>query len=661
MSSRFSRKPSEYLQTGYKKSIKQQLDIALNYQQNGKYELAISVYKKLLSLNIKNDIIFMNLGLISKRSGEIDDAINYFESASKFSRSKYEAHWHLAELYYAKKEHSLSLKCLNVVLSKGNATPRAYLLHGVLQKELLNFDQAISSTKAALSLDLNCFDAYLNLVDIYKLQGMINDAILIINDALSIRPDEAKLYFYQGQLYSEVGDFSKAISSTICSIDKEPTNPIFHIGLAKIFKHIGQVDKALDCITAALSFDSNFIEAYLERGNIFLDMGNYPAAGEAFHQALHYDSSNPSAIVCVGRLAQITGEITTAKNQFETALRYNSNEVFALFELSYHLNSKTEAEKLLSHIKSVNSINFDSMRLSKLHFAHANCLHFLGQYKQSSDLLLKANGLKLQFQKSDIDYHLDQISRLTSIDYLTPLSGDISSPSHIFLVGAPRCGSTLLSVVLCTNPLFKSLGESKAISSALQELNFQPEVLPDLSLLPQFYAKNANIDPSLNCITLDKMLYNFAYSGIIASYLPGARIIHCVRNPLDIVLSMYRSNLTWGNNYSSSIEDAARFVVAHHQAMQFYKNRFPQFIYSFDYDAFVQMPEPIFCGLAQWLGIDIDQFSLSADRSSTNVNTASVISSRRPISSKSLYVWRHYHELLMPAMKIFEDSGLPFA
>ena len=158
--------------------------------------------------------------------------------------------------------------------------------------------------------------------------------------------------------------------------------------------------------------------------------------------------------------------------------------------------------------------------------------------------------------------------------------------------------------------------------------------------------------------TTDKNLYNFIRVGIIASYMPSAKIIHCRRNPMDNILSMYRSNLMAGNNYTANLEDSAKVLVAQEQAMQIQKNRYPEKIFTFDYDQFVNAPEVNLRKLLRWLDIDFDDNYLHPEKSTRSVNTASVMQARKAISNKSVGGWKNYETLLKPAFKIIQGSGV---
>ena len=84
---------------------------------------------------------------------------------------------------------------------------------------------------------------------------------------------------------------------------------------------------------------------------------------------------------------------------------------------------------------------------------------------------------------------------------------------------------------------------------------------------------------------------------------------------MDNILSMHRSNLTAGNNYTSNLEDSARVLIAQEQAIQIQKNRHPEKIFTFDYDQFVNAPELNLRNLLGWLEIEFNESYLHPEKS----------------------------------------------
>ena len=109
----------------------------------------------------------------------------------------------------------------------------------------------------------------------------------------------------------------------------------------------------------------------------------------------------------------------------------------------------------------------------------------------------------------------------------------------------PRCGSTLLESILSLNPEVKDLGEVTFLEESLQKSN-------DLLEVRKLYKEKVMLVNSKQQIFTDKNLFNFLYCPIIYKFFPNAKIIHCLRNPLDNILSIYRTNFL-NQSFSSSL------------------------------------------------------------------------------------------------------------
>ena len=92
--------------------------------------------------------------------------------------------------------------------------------------------------------------------------------------------------------------------------------------------------------------------------------------------------------------------------------------------------------------------------------------------------------------------------------------------------------------------------------------------------------------------------------------------------------------------------------------MQIQKKRYPEKIYTFDYDYFVNAPEVNLRELLGWLDLEFDNNYLHPEKSTRSINTASVMQARKPISNKSVGGWKNYETLLKPALTIIQESGM---
>ena len=209
----------------------------------------------------------------------------------------------------------------------------------------------------------------------------------------------------------------------------------------------------------------------------------------------------------------------------------------------------------------------------------------------------------------------------------------------------PRCGSTLLETILSLNPKVKDLGEVFFLEESLQKVNALHEVKN------LYEEKVMNINSQKKIFT-DKNLFNFLYCPIIYKFFPNAKIIHCTRNPLDNILSIYRTNFL-NQSFSSSLKDISELYDYHSKLMHEYKSKFGKMIYSYDHDKAVKNPKETIQTLISWLEWEWSDKYLSPQKSKRSVFTASSAQVRKKINSDSSGYWKNYEDLLKPVRDLF--------
>ena len=229
---------------------------------------------------------------------------------------------------------------------------------------------------------------------------------------------------------------------------------------------------------------------------------------------------------------------------------------------------------------------------------------------------------------------------------------EFKSPESIFIVGMPRCGSTLVESILSMNNNVIDLGEINLFEKAFL-INKKKDQNKSLSEI--YFQAIKNLKGNFK-ITTNKWLYNYQYSGVILNNIPNAKIIHCFRNPLDNILSITRANFARGNSYSSSLEDCTKVYLDQEQTMQVYKKRFRSTIYDLNYDLLVNNPKQIIKNLIDWLKWEWQETYLSPHLNKRSVLTASNVEIRSQINSRSIGGWKNYKDMLTPAIKILKKN-----
>jgi len=322
--------------------------------------------------------------------------------------------------------------------------------------------------------------------------------------------------------------------------------------------------------------------------------------------------------------------------------QFNSNSYYELSTM-YNFSNHNEQLKTLLNVEIANLSPKE-----KIYFCYskANAYHNNKEYKKSAHFLKIANEEKLKIQPSDLKRKLNtgEYFRNLKIDQNLNFKKVKDSNRYLFIVGMPRCGSTLLESILSLNPDVKDMGEVFFLEESLQKND-------DLIDVKKLYDEKVMLIGSQKKIYTDKNLFNFLYCPIIYNFFPNARIIHCKRNPLDNILSIYRTNFL-NQSFTSSLNDITELYQYHLELMDEYKNKFGSIIYCYDHDKVVKNPKENIRSLINWLEWEWNDKYLSPQKSKRTVFTASSAQVRQKINSNSSGYWKKYEDLLKPVRNL---------
>ena len=581
------------------------------------FERGIELEYRAIRLTPDNSDQYTRLGFMLWKLGNLKDAITATEHAVSLDKDNWTAYLNLGgilrDLGDLKKALARSLQVLDIT----DGCSEAYENIGVILQQLTQPQESISYLETALRLTPNRTSIYVNLARAYYDLGSIQKSRIILEHILSKDENDAEAYHVLGSIYNEQNALGPAIVSA----------------------------------RRAIQLREDYVEAYIALSNYLRSYGKLDEAYRVAQAGQKLDWKNTATHGMIGCLQLSQGDLKAAKESFYNAVRLHPPCVAAYFHLS-QLVGKEEAGSLLEALQTLLGKGpiFKKRELIDAHFAMSNLRFLKGDYSRCILDLRVANNMKLALYGSDKNNYIQSTIELCRKATGGMECGD-DSRSRIFIVGMPRSGSTLTESILSINPHVHALGESRAMVLAYSEW-IEKKNLQNRPSLDEFYQKYVGENRSVLEISVDKNLYNYRYGSVIAENLKGAKIIHCVRHPLDNIVSIYRSHFANGNRYASSISDSAEILISHHEAMRSTKESFPDAVYTLNYDELVIDSGSHTKNLINWLGWSWSDKYLSPHLSKRKVNTASVIQVRSPVNSKSLNRWKLFADLLMPAVDI---------
>jgi hypothetical protein len=296
-------------------------------------------------------------------------------------------------------------------------------------------------------------------------------------------------------------------------------------------------------------------------------------------------------------------------------------------------------------------------RLSQLLGILGKASHDLGLYDAAFDYFNKSKAVTPnRYDAKAYDRYVAQIgANISRADYFG--RGDVVD-TPVFVVGMPRCGSTLLAQVLSGHPQIGSAGESRSLRRIMHEIGMKnhdgARMVKAIKEMPADAARRlaaryvSQTHQEGTQRTIDKSLHNFELLGFMGAMMPHARVIHVLRDPMDHCVSCYLQTLPAGHHYNRSLAAVAHAYRAHRRLMDHWKKTLPNPIMTVHYEDLVTDLEGTARGIIDFLGLDWDAACLDFQANENQVQTISVKQVRQPLYQSSIQRWRQYEAHLGP-------------
>ena len=249
--------------------------------------------------------------------------------------------------------------------------------------------------------------------------------------------------------------------------------------------------------------------------------------------------------------------------------------------------------------------------------------------------------------------------------------GDIPQP--IFIVGAPRSGTTLLEQVLSAHSAVRAGGERPWIGElrvVAQRLCAEAGAFPFClaatwsadqrhlaAILRDHYLARAGdaglLAPGARFFT-DKMPFNEMYLPLIRMAFPEASVVLLRRDPRDVAVSMISNHLSHGFNCGYRIEDIVRHLAATAALVGHYERVTGLPVPEFRYEGLVANQEGQTRQLLEWLELPFEDACLNFHQNRRYAPTPSYAQVAERLNPRAIGRWRRFAAELDPHLPALE-------
>lgn len=408
---------------------------------------------------------------------------------------------------------------------------------------------------------------------------------------------------------------------------------------------------------------------------MFLHSAQHEEAALCYERAVELEPSNPDFLYNLATSRTAFGRIDDAEQLFSRVIEINPRDCAAWLNRSI-LRKRTSGDNHVGELKALRGqLAQDDPGHIQLCFALSRELEDLGQYSDAFRFLQEGahrRRLGMQYDIAQDEAAMEEIARRFDHGLLDSASGVLSN-RPIFILGLPRSGTTLVDRILSSHSRVGSLGEHSSLPLAVMRLASEdPDAAEpgaafvkgdlirrstriDFAELGRQYCRAIEGYGTPAPRLIDKTPQNFLYLGLIHLALPGARVIHMRRHPMDSCYAIYKTLFRAGYPFSYSLQEVGRYYLAYHRLMEHWRQMIPERFLDVDYERVIADPEAETRRMLDFFGLDWEEGCLQFHRRGGAAATASAAQVRQPIYSSSVGMWRNYATQLAPlAAKLLE-------
>ena len=530
-------------------------------------------------------------------------------------------------------------------------------------------------------------------------RGDLRSAATVVQQVLAQRPDHPRALQLAGGLALQGGNTGTAIQLLSRAATLDPNNPhtLSNLGLA--LTRVGQRDEAVRHLRQALTLQPNLAAAQINLAVALTELGRVAEAEAAArkavmlqpksadaHQALglaleaggHFEgavAAHRKAVALAPQRGEMQGELASTLTAFgdlegaqaalAEAIRLEPQQGKWRQRLTRLRQSAGDAGEFRTLLAATSA---PSQRAPLL-FGLAQALDDAGLYEAAMDAYVEANTLRraqLSYSVAETEALFADIVAAFNPDLFESLVGSGNrEEGPIFILGMPRSGTSLVEQILASHPEVHGGGELLLLRSLVAALGppgattHNTEVVRSLTKarlaqLGTDYLKRLRPLGGHKPMITDKMPGNYLLIGYIALALPGARIIHVRRDPLDNCLSIFKSDFGSPIAYAYDQSELGNYYNHYRALMAHWHEVLPGRIYDLDYEALVGAQEAETRRLLAHCGLEWSDACRNFQHTKRPVRTVSAAQVREPIHNRSIGAAARYGNKLAPLINALE-------
>ena len=352
-----------------------QYGIGLVYFKQGEIDRARETFENLTQRKKKFAPAYFKLGQVLAMDGFFDNALEEYAKGAQYDPYSAEVVYELATIFDEQGNTEGAIRLYQRTLEIEPNHAKAHLSLGDSLYARGDTETALQHYQKALSLMPHIKEAFYEPLEPYFAGLMTaSEAMLILEKAMLVLPDDPRSYFYAGNIEVDAGNAEQAIKhyeKTIQIIEADTSHlqmelPLgnfneVYLKLGELYHQQGDIEAAVVYFKRALVVDPGLADRFIAQGQRAFDEGNYHAAIKPLNTHLLLFPEDIVAAYLLGQSHEANGDTDTALSFYERTLALDSQRPDVLFKMAHIYRGREAHQQAVNALQKIIEIAPDTI------------------------------------------------------------------------------------------------------------------------------------------------------------------------------------------------------------------------------------------------------------------------------------------------------------
>ena len=573
------------------------------------------------------------------------------------------------ELYGRGQFKEAEATCL-AALRTDPANPDGYRLLGRLARDVGNHEQAVQALMFAVRARPNDPNIAGELGMSMVLAGRPEEATPLLDQVAAALPQDAMSHYWLGRAHLDQFHGAQAAKCFRTAFEIDPHNDELMTLIGVAMLSAGRGREAEPWLREFARKHPDSPEALLNLAYAIRQQTRLDEAAQIYLRVLEMDPDSAGATAALSRHYRTKGNYEKAFELVSTAIDRLGPQPHMVASYARLCERKDRVQDGIVMLeRALSQPRLLPQQSLGLHFAMGHLQEAAGDYDRAWAAYEKGNSLyPATYNSERAEFNTTELqSTFNAWTLSTMPRATIPTDKPIFVVGMPRSGTTLIEQILSSHPDCFGAGELLTLPQLGYELGRRlggrwPTSLSALTpdVANEFagrYLEHLNAVAPDALRVVDKLPHNFEFIGLMSVLFPQARVIHCIRSPLDVCVSNYGTPLSPKHAYRSRLESLGHAYNEYRKLMEHWRDNATIPVLDVVYEDVVADLEHQARRIIDFVGLPWDDRCLKFYEHSRAVATASTDQVRQPIYKSSQERWRRFEPHLAPLIETLRKGG----